>query len=200
MKNAKIKEVPVISVCVRKKLTLLTDTVTTVFKSRREGITLIELVIGMVLIGIVALVVANALSTGITGFFVVDYRKEALDQARIAMDRMAKEIRNLRNNASVSTSSSSQFCFTDTEGTIIDYAYSSSNIVRDTGNCTAGGGSTLATNIAASFSFAYIQANGTPESPVQFSSVTTKRIRIIIPSTVSGETVELQTEVWPRNL
>ena len=68
MKNAKIKEVPVISVCVRKKLTLLTDTVTTVFKSRREGITLIELVIGMVLIGIVALVVANALSTGITGF------------------------------------------------------------------------------------------------------------------------------------
>ena len=129
MKNAKIKEVPVISVCVRKKLTLLTDTVTTVFKSRREGITLIELVIGMVLIGIVALVVANALSTGITGFFVVDYRKEALDQARIAMDRMAKEIRNLRNNASVSTSSSSQFCFTDTEGTIIDYAYSSSNIV-----------------------------------------------------------------------
>ena len=90
MRNAKIKEVPVISVCVRKKLTLLTDTVTAVFKSRRNGITLIELVIGMVLMGIVALVVANALSTGVKGNLVTDNRKEGLDQARVAMERMTR--------------------------------------------------------------------------------------------------------------
>ena len=204
MKHAKIKEVPVISVCVRKKLTLLTDTVTTVFKSRREGITLIELVLGMVLIGIVALVVANALSTGITGFFVVDNRKEALDQARIAMDRMAKEMRNLKNSASVTTSSATQFCFTMLDGTnnnlLVNYSYVDPNIRREEGGaCVAGNGQTLATNIA-SFSFAYIRANGDAESPVQFSSVTTKRIRIIIPCTISSETVTLETEVWPRNL
>ena len=81
----------------------------------------------MVLIGIVALVVANALSTGITGFFVVDNRKEALDQARIAMDRMAKEMRNLKNSASVTTSSATQFCFTMLDGTnnnlLVNYSY-----------------------------------------------------------------------------
>ncbi|MDP2279420.1 MAG: type II secretion system protein [Nitrospirota bacterium] len=214
MKNAKIKEVPVISVCVRKKLTLLTDTVTAVFKSRRDGITLIEMVLGMVLMGIVALVVANALSTGITGFFVVDNRKEALDQARIAMDRMAKEIRNLKSSTDVGAdSSASQFCFkainnlsdndTTNDDTIISYRYSVNTIIRQDGlavlgNCPGVAGNTLATNIAATFSFAYIQANGTVDST--FSSVTTERIRIIIPSTVSGETVELQTEVWPRNL
>jgi type II secretory pathway pseudopilin PulG len=197
MKNAKIKEVPVISVCVRKKLTLITDTVTAVFKSRRDGITLIEMVLGMVLIGIVALVVANALSTGITGFFVVDNRKEALDQGRLAMDRMAKEIRNVRNSTSVTTGNSTQFCFTDTESTQINYSYSGTDIKRDTGNCTAGSGATLSASIA-SFSFAYIQANGTEVST--FSSVTTKKIKIITASTVSGETVTLQTEVWPRNL
>ena len=205
MKHAKIKEVPVISVCVRKKLTLLTDTVTTVFKSRREGITLIELVIGMVLIGIVALVVANALSTGITGFFVIDNRKEALDQARIAMDRMAKEMRNLKNSASVTTSSATQFCFTMLDGTnnnvLVNYSYVDPDIKRkEAGDvaCPPGEGQTLATKIAASFSFAYIQANGTEGST--FSSVTTKRIRIIIPCTISSETVTLETEVWPRNL
>ena len=162
--------------------------------------TLIELVLGMVLIGIIALVVANALSTGITGFFVVDNRKEALDQARIAMDRMAKEIRNVRNSTSVTTGIATQFCFTDTEGVQINYSYSGTDIKRDTGNCTAGNGATLATNIAATFSFAYIQANGTPDSTFSSVSPVTKRIRIVIPSTVLGETVELQTEVWPRNL
>lgn len=174
--------------------------------TNRAGITLIELVIGMVLMGIVALVVANALSTGITGFFVVDNRKEALDQARVAMDRMAKEMRNLRNSASVTASSATQFCFTMLDGTnnnlLVNYSYVDPDIKREeAGACVAGNGQTLATYItASSFSFAYIQANGTEENPVQFSSVTTKRIRITAKSTVSGESVQLQTEVWPRNL
>ena len=173
-----------------------------------KGITLIELVIGMVLIAIIALVVANALSTGITGFFVIDNRKEALDQARVAMDRMAKEMRNLKNSTSVTTGNATQFCFTMLDGTnnnvLVNYSYTSSNTNikrKEAGDvaCPSGEGQTLATNIAAAtFSFAYIKANGDAES--LFSSVTTKRIRIIIPCTISGETVELQTEVWPRSL
>lgn len=158
----------------------------------------------MVLIGIVALVVANALSTGITGFFVVDNRKEALDQARVAMERMAKEIRNLKNSASVTASSSTQFCFTMLDGTnnniLVNYSYINPDIKREeAGACVAGNGQTLSTNIA-SFSFAYIRANGDAESPVQFSSVTTKRIRLTTTSTVSGETVTLQSEVYLRSL
>ncbi len=199
MKNAKIKEVPVISVCVRKKLTLLTDTVTAVFKSRRDGVTLIELVITMVLIGIVALVVANALSTGIKGSLVTDNRKEALDQARVAMERMTREIRNLRSSSDVSTNGISQFCFTDTSGTQINFSYSGSDIKRDTGNCTAGSGATLSTGIISSFSFGYVRGDtGAVENT--FTAGTTKRIRITIPCTISGESVTLQSEVWPRSL
>ena len=51
IQNAKIKEVPVISVCVRKKLTLLTDTVTAVFKSR-SGFSLIEIIMIIVVVSI----------------------------------------------------------------------------------------------------------------------------------------------------
>ena len=51
IQNSKIKEVPVISVCVRKKLTLLTDTVTAVFKSR-SGFSLIEIIMIIVVVSI----------------------------------------------------------------------------------------------------------------------------------------------------
>ncbi|MCX5717824.1 MAG: type II secretion system protein [Nitrospirae bacterium] len=163
----------------------------------KRGVTLIELVITMVLMGIVALVVANALSTGIKGNLTTDNRKEALDQARVAMERMRREIRNLNNSASVTTSSATQFCFTDTESTLIDYSYSNPNVTRDTGNCAAGGGATLSTNIT-SLSFVYLRADGTTDAA--FSAANTKLIRITLTSTISSEAVQLQSEVWPRNL
>jgi prepilin-type N-terminal cleavage/methylation domain-containing protein len=165
----------------------------------RKGVTLIELVITMVLAAIVAVVVANALSTGIKGNLVTDNRKEALDQARVAMERMRREIRNLNNNlaASVPASSATQFCFIDTEGVTIDYSYSGLNITRDTGNCAAGGGATLSTSID-SFLFEYIRANGTVDAA--YVAGTTKLIRITLTANISGETVTLQTEVYPRNL
>jgi len=164
----------------------------------RRGITLIELVITMVLMGIVALIVANALSTGVKGNLVTDNRKEGLDQARVAMERMIREIRNLRSSADVGTGNATQFCFTDTSGTQINFSYSGSDIKRGTGNCTAGSGATLSTKITSSFSFGYVRADGTVDDT--FSAANTKRIRITIPCTISSETVTLQSEVWPRSL
>ena len=172
--------------------------------SNRKGITLIELVIGMVLMGIVALVVANALSTGITGFFTIDYRKESLDQARLAMERMAREIRNLRNNTSVTTSSATQFCFYDVNNTLINFSLQGADIKREeAGDCNAGGPNetTLATTITATAPslFQYFRPDGVT-SDATFSPENTRLIRITLTSTTSGEAVQLQTEVWPRNL
>ena len=197
MKNAKIKEVPVISVCVRKKLTLLTDTVTAVFKSRRGGMTLIELVLGMVLIGIVALVVANALSTGIDAFFTTDNRKEALDQGRIALDRMAKEIRNVRNASAITTATATTFTFTDTSGTSISFALGGGNITRNADTLAVG----ISNATFPSCIFSYIESGGTEtQSPTAPQMLTIKRIKIGFKATAGSESVTLQTEVWPRNL
>jgi Tfp pilus assembly protein FimT len=210
MKNGKIKEVPVISVCVRKKLTLLTDTVTAVFKSRREGVTLIELVIGMVLVAIIAYVVANALSTGIKGNLTTDYRKESLDQARLALDRMAKEIRNIKSRTDILTTNQTNLCFkatnilsdntSATDDIYISYRLSGSAIMREesttTNICPGSSGNTLAANIT-NLKFSYLKGNGSTDSSPPND---TKKIKIELTSTSSSsESVTLQTEVWLRN-
>ena len=150
----------------------------------------------MTLIGIIAFLVADAMSTGFRAFFTTDSRKEALDQARIAMERMTREIRNLRDSDDVIASSTSQFNFTDVNGSNIDFNYSSPNITRNS--------ATLATNIT-SFSFAYIRADGTSDASFVDSdpdnpATDAKRIRITVTAMVSNEPVTLQSEVWPRNL
>lgn len=171
----------------------------------KKGFTLIELVITMVLIGIVAYIAADAMSTGIKTFFVTENRKESLDQARIAMERMTREIRNLRSNSDVGTGSGSQFCFTNVSGTTISFRYSGSpanTIARQDGlanlaACPGAAGNTLSNNIT-NLTFSYIQLNGTVDAA--FSAANTKRIRIIITSNESDETVTLQSDVWLRNL
>lgn len=177
-----------------------------IFKNK-NGFTLIELVITMVLIGIVAYVVASSLSTGIKAFFVTDNRKEALDQARIAMERMTREMRNLRSSSDVGIGSSgTQFCFTNIDGTTVSFRYpglSANTIARQDGLANiaacpgAVGGNTLSNNIT-TLTLSYIRLDGTVDTA--FSAANTKRIRIIITSTVYGESVTLQSEVWPRNL
>ena len=196
MKNAKIKEVPVISVCVRKKLTLLTDTVTAVFKSRRNGITLIELVIGMVLMGIVALVVANALSTGVKGNLVTDNRKEGLDQARVAMERMTREIRNLRSSSDISAATATTFTFVDTSGASISFALSVGNLNRNADTLATG----ISNNPPLSGIFKYVLTDGSEIEDATGSLTLIKRIKIDFKATAGTESVSLQSEVWPRNL
>jgi type II secretory pathway pseudopilin PulG len=162
------------------------------------GITLIELVITMVLIGIIAYIVATALSTGIKAYFVTDLRKEALDQARIAMERMAREIRNVRDNTSITAADADTFTFTDTDGTLITFELSGTNLMRNTNTLSVGisslAGAPFTTGI-----FAYVMADGTiTQTPAPLSAI--RGIKIGLKSTVQTETVELYSEVWPRNL
>lgn len=173
-----------------------------------NGVTLIELVITMVLISIVAYIVANAMSTGTKAFFTTDYRKEALDQGRIALDRMAKEIRNLKSSSStdIGTASATEFCFKTIEDKIMSYRYDSGSktIIRTdlsgtdvSAVCPASGGNTIANNIT-SFEFKNADATGTPLDITGIA--TNRRIVIALTSTKSDQGVSLQTEVWPRNL
>lgn len=162
-----------------------------------NGFTLIELVMTMALIGIIAFVVANSMSAGFKAYFTTDFRNEALNQARIAMERMSKEIRNVRSRTDIGTANAAQFCFINTDGARISFRFSANTIIREEpAACPGIAGNTLAGNIT-SFTFAYLQSNGSadPAPPTN-----TKRIRITFTSTISSESITLQSEVWPRSL
>ena len=167
--------------------------------TNNRGVTLIELVIVMVLIGIIAFIAADAMSTGFKAFFITDNRKEALDQTRVAIERMRREIRNARSISDIGTATASEFCFINTEGTRIDFRYETPDIRRlEAGGACPGGAGTgdiLSTNITA---FKFTNPDG---SDLTLAALTTnKRVIITLTSTISGENVTLQTEVWPRNL
>ncbi len=153
------------------------------------GFTLIELVITTLVIGVIAYVVAVALSGGMKAYFTADFRDEALDQVRVAMERMTREIRNLKDSSSVTASSTALFNFVDIDGNNVNYSYANPNIMRN--------GNVLSTDIT-SFSFGYIRTNGTVDAT--FSAANTKRIRVSIVSTINTESVSIQSEVWPRSL
>lgn len=158
------------------------------FLSQR-GFTLIELVVTTLVMGVIAYVVAIALSAGMKSYFTTDFREEALDQARVAMERMTREIRNLRDSsgASVLVASTTRFNYVDTDGNTVDFTWANPNITRN--------GSVLSTNITGC-TFGYVRANGTVDAT--FSAANTKRIRITIVSTVKTESVRIQSEIWPR--
>ena len=174
-----------------------------IFMTNKKGFTLIELVITMVLIGIIAYVVASALSTGIKAYFVTDFRKEALDQARIAMERMTREIRNVRSSADITTANATTFTFTDVSGTPISFALSGGNINRTSvaTNTLAIGISSIGDATFLTGIFSYVLTNGTTtQAPTNPQLSTIKRIKIGFIATKNTESVTLQSEVWPRSL
>ncbi len=176
------------------------------------GFTLIEVVITMVLFGIITYVVATAISTSTKAYFVTDIRKEAIDQARIALDRMTREIRNVKSrevdadldtyiDADIQTANASQFCFIDINSTRISFRYSGSIITREEGGaaCPGAGGNTLAENIT-SMSFWYILADGT-RTQIPADPTDIRRVQLVgLDVTINNETVTLLSEVNLRNL
>lgn len=178
--------------------------------TNKKGFTLIELVITMVLIGIVAYVVASALSTGIKAYFVTDFRKEALDQARIAMERVTREIRNVVNNQSICTATANSIGFygiTDDAASpikLIEFQLSGTTDIQRREN--AGTWYNLSSGNPITLTLSYYGTNGNPlpfpnvgcTTPPTITDI--KRIKVDISVTISGESVTLQSEVWPRNL
>jgi prepilin-type N-terminal cleavage/methylation domain-containing protein len=94
---------------------------------RPRGFTLIELVMVMVLFGIVAAVAAPVVSSGFQAYFTGRDIAEVDWQARVAIERMTRELRAMRAPADLVITAADDIAFVDVEGTLIRY-------------CMAGGG------------------------------------------------------------
>lgn len=149
----------------------------------------------MVIVFIVGYIVADAVTKGIRAYLITDQRKEALEQARVSLERMTRELREMKSF--VGTSNQIQVCFNTIDGRDVSFVNASPNIFREEGVCPAtSSGNTLSTHIE-SLTFSYCLGNSTCATLPTLGI--TKKIMINLKSTFRGESVPLQSEVYLRN-
>jgi prepilin-type N-terminal cleavage/methylation domain-containing protein len=154
----------------------------------RNGFTFIELILVVVLLGIVAIALTSAFVPTAQVSVTVDTRKEALQNTRLAMERMLREIREARNiNAGFTATS---LTFTNPANGNINYSWSGAALAPlqrnavDQACCVRG------------FTLSYLRKDGLPAAlPAEVW-----RIQADLQVQVGNETVEFRSEVNPRNI
>mgnify|MGYP003394064802 CR=1 FL=1 len=163
---------------------------------RSKGFTLIEVIIVITIVGIVSVIIGSMLLGVVKAWTFKINRNDILWDGRIALDRITREIRTVKNNTSVTTASSSQFRFTDAGNKDITYSLSSTNLNR-TENGTA---NLLAADVSA-LTFTYYDTNGnTIATPTVSPSATNiRRVRINLTLTKNGQNIYLQSDASTKN-
>ncbi len=88
---------------------------------RRDGFTLTEMIMVIVVLGIVAAVAAPVMANAFRAYFTGKDIAETDWQARAALERMSRELRTVRAPADLVITSASDLSFTDIDGNVIRY-------------------------------------------------------------------------------
>jgi len=156
-----------------------------------KGFTLIEIVMGMVILSIVSVITIKFLVDGLKIYTMTVNQKTLFDEGKLALERMCRDIRDARSiSAPAAGASGSAITVIRVHGTAWDIA-NETIIFRRTGN-------TLEKDKAS--------PNVTRELASNVSNFTVSRTasnEITLQLTLSlgsGENVTLQTKVYPKNL
>lgn len=183
--------------CKHKKDTAKKNLLNTAYGRRTadggEGVTLIELVMVITVVGILTGVSSMYIKETIGLWRFLSFRSEAVAQGRLALLRVEREVRQIQNDTSVRIAEASRFQFDDMGATTITFELSADNLLLNS-DILAGGVSDL--------TFAYYDSSGLEiAAPDVFPSPTNIR-RIDISFTIGsgGQNKTLTTRVYPRNL
>jgi prepilin-type N-terminal cleavage/methylation domain-containing protein len=156
-----------------------------------RGFTLIEIVITIVIVSILAGLAAMIILQVITAYYTEQSRSDVHYQARIAMERMAREIRVIRSAADITTLSATNLRFTDVSGTAMGFQWIDPTLNRWNGASN----DVLASEINP-FSFSYYQTDGVTPAVL---AANVWFIQIDMTSVQGTETLPIRTRIHPRN-
>lgn len=152
-----------------------------------SAVTLIEIIIVIVILSIVVSVGGVLLGYGFKGGFASKDSIYAASVARVAIERMGKDILNARSaTAADLTPNANSMTFISADGTSVSYSLSGTNLMRNS--------KTLA-NYVSALSFTYL-------NQLFATTTTATEVRcVVINMTISyqGNTSNLATTVCPRN-
>lgn len=174
----------------------------TTHNSTESGFTLVEAVISIVIIGILSSGIAVFLLDALEGWRDVSYRKDATQLARVAVDRMTREMRNIErkpnNKGNITYASDQMITFTDIKGNSVTFQWGgtgnplqrNSNILIDSSNMN---------NLALGYyDAANIPITSFPLSLADREKI--KRISIQLTAIEGNENVKMNEQVTLRNL
>lgn len=153
-----------------------------------KGFTLIEIILAIVIVGIIAIAITASFLPTMKVSLSVDTRKDALQGGRVAMERMLREIREARSISAGFTATS--LTFVNAANSTITYSWSGTPSAPLQRN-----GSDLTCCVEAML-LTYLKKDGTTTA----NPSEVWRIQADLQVKVGSETVELRSEVNPRNL
>ena len=168
-----------------------------------KGVTLIEVVLSVVLIGIIGIIIAETFLYSTRSVLTGNAVREATQADRLAMDRMIREMRNVRNNTSVITANSTTFEFVNIDGDTVKFQLTGTNLNRIfTHPPNPAVTNTLAANVSV-LVFTYLDnagvvIGGAPLVAPAATNIWSIQIALTVGS--GGEAVQFRSQVHPRGL
>lgn len=153
------------------------------------GVTLIELVITIVLVGIIAGITGMLLLSGVREYTAHDTNANLTSQGRLGIERMARDIRLIRSRtaADIPIMTAAALSFVDISGNAVAYTSGAGSVTRN--------GVALASSGSATVTFSYIQQNGTAAATAAQVWV----IQMDLAFAEGSETQNFRVRVHPRN-
>jgi prepilin-type N-terminal cleavage/methylation domain-containing protein len=166
----------------------------TLYTSNSKGFTLIEAIITIVIVGIISSIAAMIILEGMTASSKEQNLSNAHYQARLAMERMARETRTVRSQtvADIPTMNAANFQFTDIQGIQMGFRLNTGNIQRTQDNAVTW--QTLATGVT-TLNFGYLQQDGVTPA----TATTLWFVVIDMTDTQGADSLPMRTRVHPRN-
>lgn len=125
---------------------------------RQRGFSLIEMVMVIVILGIISTVGAQLMGTGFQLYFTGRDSLGADSQARVALERMTRELRAVRPATGL-TMAANEVTFTDVDGTSVRYCMGAVGTCLGVAGQLMRNAQVLAGGVSA-LSFVYTNANG----------------------------------------
>jgi prepilin-type N-terminal cleavage/methylation domain-containing protein len=133
--------------------------------SRSGGFTLIEAVITLIVVGVLATIGATVMSGGFRSYFLGREIAQDDAQGRLALERMARDLRTVRSTADLNIGVANQVSFTDLDGNAIAYRRNAgTSQLERSQNGVAGTYLPLADNVSA-LTISYLHTDGVNAEP-----------------------------------